>query len=208
MRIPGNGTGRRERRPLQSIAGAAAFLRSAASKKAVEGMLARGGLIGGICNGFQALLRTGLLPYGRFMEPNENMPALTHNVISRHMSRIVRVRVESSASPWLRKVRAGEIYCVPISHGEGRFVAPESALRELAENGQIITRYVDLKGEPTMAQDFNPNGSFAAIEGVCSPDGRIFGKMGHAERIGKGLYKNVPGGYDMGLFASAFEFFN
>ncbi|MBR3382537.1 MAG: phosphoribosylformylglycinamidine synthase [Clostridia bacterium] len=186
----------------------AAFLRNAASAKAVEGMLSRGGLIGGICNGFQALLRTGLLPYGKFVEPTEEMPALTHNVISRHMSRIVRVRVETSASPWLRNVRAGEVYNVPVSHGEGRFVAPEHVMRSLAENGMIITRYVDLKGVPSMDQEFNPNGSYGAVEGVCSPDGRIFGKMGHAERIGEGLYKNVPGVYDMKLFASAYDFFN
>ena len=186
----------------------AAFLTSPACRAAVEALLSRGGLMGGICNGFQALLRTGLLPYGRFTEPSSEMPALTHNVIGRHQSRIVRVRVETSASPWLRNVRAGEIYCVPISHGEGRFVAPEPVIRSLAENGQVITRYVDQNGWPTMDILHNPNGSYAAIEGVCSPDGRIFGKMGHAERIGEGLYRNVPGCYDMRLFNSAFEFFN
>ena len=186
----------------------AAFLRSADCAASVEKLLSRGGLIGGICNGFQALLRTGLLPFGRIVEPTADMPALTHNVISRHMSRIVRVRVETSASPWLRNVRAGEIYNVPISHGEGRFVAPEGVIRQLAESGQIITRYVDHSGEPSMDQSFNPNGSYAAIEGVCSPDGRIFGKMGHAERIGDRLYKNVAGVYDMRLFESAFDFFN
>ncbi len=186
----------------------AAFLRNADCAASVEKLLARGGLIGGICNGFQALLRTGLLPYGKFMEPTADMPALTHNVIARHMSRIVRVRVETSASPWLRGVRAGEVYNVPISHGEGRFVAPAEVIRALAQNGQIITRYVDHSGKPSMDQSFNPNGSFAAIEGVCSPDGRIFGKMGHSERIGDGLYKNVAGVYDMHLFGSAFDFFN
>jgi phosphoribosylformylglycinamidine synthase len=186
----------------------AAFLGSEECRVSVEKMLARGGLAGGICNGFQALLRTGLLPYGRFMEPAADMPALTHNVIGRHQSRIVRVRVETNDSPWLRCVRSGEIYCVPISHGEGRFVAPEDVLKDLAANGQIITRYVDSEGEPTMDALYNPNGSYGAIEGVCSPDGRIFGKMGHAERIGEGLYKNVPGCYDMGLFRSAYRFFN
>ena len=186
----------------------AAFLRNENCRRAVEGMLSRGGLAGGICNGFQALLRTGLLPYGKFVEPSADMPALTHNVIGRHMSRIVRVRVETNASPWLRNVRPGEIYCVPISHGEGRFVAPESVLKELAASGQIITRYVDPEGEPTMLSDHNPNGSYGAVEGVCSPDGRVFGKMGHAERIGAGLYRNVPGVFDMGLFRSAYEFFN
>ena len=185
----------------------AAFLRSEDCRRAVEDMLKRGGLIGGICNGFQALTRTGLLPYGKFVEPTADMPALTHNVIGRHQSRIVRVRVETSASPWLRKVRAGEIYCVPISHGEGRFVAPREVLLKLAENGQVITRYVDASGEPTMDVLFNPNGSFGAIEGIMSPDGRIFGKMGHSERIGAGLYKNVTGVYDMKLFESAYDFF-
>ncbi|MBR0135899.1 MAG: phosphoribosylformylglycinamidine synthase subunit PurQ, partial [Clostridia bacterium] len=186
----------------------AAFIRNAECARSVEALLKRGGLIGGICNGFQALLRTGLLPFGRITEPREDMPALTHNVIGRHQSRIVRVRVETSASPWLRNVRAGEVYCVPISHGEGRFVAPASVIGELASEGQIITRYVDASGEPSMDIAFNPNGSYGAIEGVCSPDGRVFGKMGHAERIGEGLYKNVPGVYDMRLFESAFDFFN
>ena len=185
----------------------AAFLRNAECEKAVTGMLSRGGLMGGICNGFQALLRTGLLPCGRFTQPSAEMPSLTHNVIARHMSRIVRVRVETSSSPWLRNVRRGEIYSVPISHGEGRFVAPENVIRELAEKGLVITRYVDENGMPTMDMPYNPNGSYSAIEGVMSPDGRIFGKMGHAERIGEGLYRNVAGVYDMRLFESAYDFF-
>ena len=186
----------------------AAFIGSAECRRSVEAMLARGGLLGGICNGFQALLRTGLLPYGRFTSPAEDMPTLTHNVIGRHMSRIVRVRVETSASPWLRNVRRGEVYCVPISHGEGRFAAHPDVIRKLAENGQIITRYVDASGVVSMDMSVNPNGSIASIEGIMSPDGRIFGKMGHSERIGDGLYKNVGGVYDMGLFESAFDFFN
>ena len=185
----------------------AAFIRNAECARAVEGMLERGGLIGGICNGFQALLRTGLLPFGRIVAPTEDMPALTHNVISRHMSRIVKVRVETSNSPWLRNVRAGEVYNVPISHGEGRFVAPKSVIEALAADGQIITRYVDDNNEPSMEQLFNPNGSYGAIEGICSPDGRVFGKMGHSERIGDGLYKNVAGNYDMKIFESAYDFF-
>ncbi len=186
----------------------AAFLRNAECAASVENMLARGGLAGGICNGFQALLRTGLLPFGRFAEPDADMPTLTHNTIGRHISRIVRVSVETSASPWLRNVRRGEIYCVPVSHGEGRFCAPKEVVEKLAENGQIITRYVDPSGRPSMDMEVNPNGSYAAIEGIMSPDGRIFGKMGHAERIGHGLYRNVHGVYDMRLFESAFEFFN
>ena len=185
----------------------AAFLGNPECRKSVEAMLSRGGLAGGICNGFQALLRTGLLPYGKFVEPFAEMPTLTHNTIGRHISRIVRVRVETSASPWLRNVRRGEIYSVPVSHGEGRFCAPEAVIRELAEKGRIITRYVDANGVPSMDASANPNGSYAAIEGIMSPDGRIFGKMGHAERIGEGLYKNVGGVYDMRLFESAYEFF-
>ncbi|MCR5808216.1 MAG: phosphoribosylformylglycinamidine synthase [Clostridiales bacterium] len=186
----------------------AAFMMTPECRGAIEAMLSRGGLAGGICNGFQALLRTGLLPYGKFTVPTPEMPSLTHNVIARHMSRIVRVRVETNASPWLRNVRPGEVYCVPISHGEGRFVAPESVMKELAANGQIITRYSDPAGVPSMDMAVNPNGSYGAVEGICSPDGRIFGKMGHSERIGDGLYKNVPGCYDMRVFESAFDFFN
>ncbi|MBO4383821.1 MAG: phosphoribosylformylglycinamidine synthase [Clostridia bacterium] len=186
----------------------AAFLMNPEVRRSVEGMLARGGLAGGICNGFQALLRTGLLPFGEFCSMSPDMPALTHNLIGRHMSRIVRVRVETNASPWLRNVRRGEVYCVPISHGEGRFAASPEVIRTLAENGQIITRYVRASGVPDMDMSVNPNGSAAAIEGVMSPDGRIFGKMGHAERIGRGLYRNVGGIYDMGLFRSAYDFFN
>ena len=186
----------------------AAFLSNAECRRAVEDMLSRGGLAGGICNGFQALLRTGLLPYGKFVGMTEEMPTLTHNIIGRHISRIVRVVVETNASPWLRNVRRGEVYCVPVSHGEGRFAAPESVIRSLAENGQIITRYAEASGRPSMEMSVNPNGSVAAIEGIMSPDGRIFGKMGHSERIGAGLYKNVEGVYDMRLFESAFGFFN
>ena len=186
----------------------AAFLRNPECAASVEAMLARGGLAGGICNGFQALLRTGLLPYGKFTDLGKDMPTLTHNTIGRHISRIVRVMVETSASPWLRNVRRGEIYCVPVSHGEGRFCAPKEVIAALAENGQIITRYVDPSGVPSMDMEVNPNGSYAAIEGIMSPDGRIFGKMGHAERIGAGLYRNVHGVYDMRLFESAFDFFN
>ena len=186
----------------------AAFLMNPSVMRSVEGMLSRGGLAGGICNGFQALLRTGLLPYGEFRTISEGMPTLTNNLIGRHISRIVRVRVETNASPWLRNVRRGEVYCVPVSHGEGRFAASPEVIRALADNGQIITRYVRASGVPDMDMSVNPNGSVSAIEGIMSPDGRIFGKMGHSERIGRGLYKNVGGVYDMGLFRSAFGFFN
>jgi len=185
----------------------ASFLRNDDCRRAVEGLLAREGLIGGICNGFQALVRTGLLPYGRFTEPSADMPVLAPNTIGRHQSQIVKVRVEQNVSPWLSMCRAGEVYRVPISHGEGRFAADEALLAELAASGQIITRYVDDDGQPSMSCKYNPNGSKWAVEGVCSPDGRIFGKMGHAERIGSGLYKNVPGRYDMRLFEAARRYF-
>ncbi len=177
-------------------------------KKAVTELLEqRGGLMAGICNGFQALIKLGLVPYGRIIEPDETCPTLTGNVIGRHQSRIVPVRVASNKSPWLAQTNVGDVYNVPISHGEGRFYATEQLIRDLAKNGQIATQYVDLNGIPTMDVHFNPNGSVYAVEGVTSPDGRIFGKMGHAERKGAGLYKNVPGDYDMKMFASAVAYF-
>ena len=185
-----------------------AFFRNAAVKKAVTGLLdSRGGLMAGICNGFQALIKLGLVPYGRIIEPDETCPTLTGNVIGRHQSRIVPVRVASNKSPWLAMTQVGDVYNVPISHGEGRFYASEELVRKLAQNGQIATQYVDLEGKPTMDVHFNPNGSVYAVEGITSPDGRIFGKMGHAERKGVGLYKNVPGEYDMKMFTSAVEYF-
>ena len=147
------------------------------------------------------------MPYGRILETDEHCPTLTFNTIGRHQSRIVRTRVASNLSPWLREAGAGNIYCVPISHGEGRFLAEEGLIRELEKNGQIATQYVDLEGNPTMDLRYNPNGSLCAIEGITSPDGRVFGKMGHSERIGKNLYKNVPGNYDIRMFASAVRYF-
>ena len=167
----------------------------------------RDGLICGVCNGFQALIKLGLVPYGKIIDTDENCPTLTFNTIARHQSRIVRVRVASNKSPWLSKTQVGEIYSVPISHGEGRFLASEELIRQLAANGQIATQYVDLAGNATGDVHFNPNGSAFAVEGICSPDGRVFGKMGHAERIGSGLYKNVPGAYDMHMFSAAVEYF-
>jgi phosphoribosylformylglycinamidine synthase len=185
-----------------------AFFRSAAVKRAVGELLdQRGGLMAGICNGFQALIKLGLVPYGRIIDTDESCPTLTYNVIGRHQSRIVPVRVASDKSPWLAQTRVGDVYNVPISHGEGRFYASEELIRSLAANGQIATQYVDLAGRPTMDVHFNPNGSVFAVEGITSPDGRIFGKMGHAERIGAGLYQNVPGEYDMKMFASTVEYF-
>ena len=185
-----------------------AFFRSAAVKQAVGELLdQRGGLMAGICNGFQALIKLGLVPYGRILDTDESCPTLTYNVIGRHQSRIVPVRVASDKSPWLANTRVGDVFNVPISHGEGRFYASETLIRQLAENGQIATQYVDLAEQPTMDVHFNPNGSACAVEGITSPDGRVFGKMGHAERVGTGLYKNVPGDYDMKMFASAVAYF-
>ena len=185
-----------------------AFFRSAAVKEEVTELLEkRDGLICGICNGFQALIKLGLVPYGKIIDTDESCPTLTFNTISRHQSRIVRVRVASTLSPWLSRTKVGDIYSVPISHGEGRFLASEELIRSLAAKGQIATQYVDLEGRASGDVHFNPNGSAFAVEGICSPDGRVFGKMGHAERIGSGLYKNVPGNYDMEMFKAAVEYF-
>ena len=185
-----------------------AFFRNAAIKENVTKLLEqRDGLMLGICNGFQALIKLGLVPYGRILDTDENFPTLAHNIIGRHQSRIVRTRVASNNSPWLRNTQVGEIYNVAISHGEGRFYASEELARQLIANGQVATQYVDLQGNATADVRFNPNGSIFAIEGITSPDGRVFGKMGHSERWQTGLYKNVPGEYDMKLFRSAVEYF-
>ena len=167
----------------------------------------RDGLMLGVCNGFQALVKLGLLPFGEIRATDETCPTLTYNAIGRHQSSIVRTAVCSSLSPWLMETKPGEIYHVPVSHGEGRFVAPEDLLKRLEKNGQIATQYVNLDGLPTMDTAFNPNGSLWAIEGITSPDGRVLGKMGHSERVGPYLYRNVPGEYDMGLFRSAARYF-
>ena len=185
-----------------------AFFRNAAVKEQVTDLLEkRDGLMLGVCNGFQALIKLGLVPYGKIMDTDADFPTLTYNVIGRHQSRLVRTRVCSNKSPWLAGTKVGDIYTVPISHGEGRFLASEELVKKLAENGQIATQYVDLDGYATMDAAFNPNGSICAIEGITSPDGRVFGKMGHTERIGKELYRNVPGQYEMELFTSAVRYF-
>ena len=185
-----------------------AFFRNGAIKEEVTRLLEnRDGLMCGICNGFQALIKLGLVPYGRIMDTDENCPTLTFNRIGRHQSRIVRTRVASNNSPWLANTQVGDIYNVAISHGEGRFYASEELARQLIANGQVATQYVDLNGNATADVRFNPNGSIFAIEGITSPDGRVFGKMGHSERIGDGLYKNVPGNYDIQMFKSAVEYF-
>ena len=185
-----------------------AFFRNAEISEAVTDLLEkRDGLMCGICNGFQALIKLGLVPYGKIVDPEENGPTLTFNTIGRHQSRIVHTRVASNRSPWLSLTQVGEVYTVPISHGEGRFLASEELIRKMAANGQIATQYVDLEGNATMDIEFNPNGSLYAIEGITSPDGRVFGKMGHSERVGRGLYKNVPGNYDIRMFEAAVKYF-
>ena len=204
--IPGGFSGGDE--PDGSAKFITAFFRNPGVKDAVTELLERrDGLMCGICNGFQALIKLGLVPYGRILETDENCPTLTFNTIGRHQSRIVRTRVASNRSPWLALAEQGGIYSMPISHGEGRFLAGEDLIRTLSENGQIATQYVDLAGNPSMDLRFNPNGSLYAIEGITSPDGRVFGKMGHSERVGKDLYQNVPGNYDIRMFESAVKYF-
>ena len=204
--IPGGFSGGDE--PDGSAKFITAFFRNAAVKEAVTELLDnRDGLMCGICNGFQALVKLGLVPYGKIIDTDENCPTLTFNNINRHQSRIVHTRIASTKSPWLSLMNVGDIVNVPISHGEGKFLAsPELALK-LAENGQIATQYVDLNGNATSNIDFNPNGSIFAIEGITSPDGRVLGKMGHSERIAPGIYRNVPGEYDIRMFEAAVKYF-
>ncbi|MBQ4062598.1 MAG: phosphoribosylformylglycinamidine synthase [Christensenellaceae bacterium] len=205
--IPGGFSGGDE--PDGSAKFITAFMRNAVIKDGIHELLKqRDGLICGICNGFQALIKLGLVPFGEIIDTDETCPTLTFNTIGRHQSRIVRTRVASNLSPWLKNARVGEVYNVAISHGEGRFIASEELVKKLAANGQIATQYVDMDGDATTDILYNPNGSVCAIEGITSPDGRVFGKMGHSERIGEGLYKNVPGNYDIGMFKSAVEYFD
>ena len=204
--IPGGFSGGDE--PDGSAKFITAFFRNAAVKEGVTDLLDnRGGLMCGICNGFQALIKLGLVPYGKIIDTDENCPTLTYNTISRHQSKIVRTRVASNMSPWLSLTNVGDVYNVPISHGEGRFYCSEELVRELAARGQIATQYVDLNGNATTDVHFNPNNSVYAIEGITSPDGRVFGKMGHSERWNSGLYQNVPGNYDIKMFESAVKYF-
>ncbi len=185
-----------------------AFFRNEMIKEGVTNLLDnRDGLMCGICNGFQALIKLGLVPFGKIIDTDENCPTLTFNTIARHQSKIVRTRIASNKSPWLSSMNVGDIVNVPISHGEGRFIAPASVIEALVKNGQVATQYVDLKGKPTSDIRFNPNNSMLAIEGITSPDGRVIGKMGHSERYHNGLYKNVYGNYDIKMFASAVKYF-
>ena len=204
--IPGGFSGGDE--PEGSAKFITAFFRNQEISDAVSDLLEnRDGLMAGICNGFQALVKLGLVPYGKIMDTDASCPTLTYNTIGRHQSMLVRTRIASNMSPWLANTQPGEIYTVPISHGEGRFYASRELVEQLAKKGQIATQYVDLNGVPTMDIAANPNGSICAIEGITSPDGRVFGKMGHAERVGYGLYKNVEGDFNIGMFDSAVKYF-
>ncbi len=170
-------------------------------------LLERDGLVLGICNGFQALIKLGLVPYGEITPQREDSPTLTTNNIGRHVSKSVYTKVVTNKSPWLMKAELGSVYAIPASHGEGRFVANEAWIKKLFANGQVATQYVDLKGNPTMDEDFNPNGSYAAIEGITSPDGRVLGKMTHSERRGDGVAMNITGSQNQYIFESGVSYF-
>ncbi|MDY4077421.1 MAG: phosphoribosylformylglycinamidine synthase [Clostridium sp.] len=186
----------------------ATVFRNEKIKNAVMDLLNnRDGLILGICNGFQALIKLGLVPYGEIRDLEEDMPTLTYNNINRHMSSMIRTRISTKNSPWFSEVNLGDIHTVAISHGEGRFVASEELVKKLEENGQIATQYVDFDGNVSLNMPYNPNGSVYGIEGITSPDGRVLGKMGHSERIGENLYKNVPGDFDQKIFKSGVNYF-
>ena len=167
----------------------------------------RDGLVLGICNGFQALVKLGLVPYGKITTQKADSPTLTTNSIGRHISKSVYTKVVTNKSPWLQEAELGGVYAIPASHGEGRFVANDEWLRKLFENGQVATQYVDIDGNPTMDEDFNPNGSYCAIEGITSPDGRVLGKMAHSERRGDGVAINIYGQQDQKIFASGVNYF-
>ncbi|KHD37954.1 phosphoribosylformylglycinamidine synthase [Clostridium acetobutylicum] len=186
----------------------ATVFRNEKIKEAVMKLLnARDGLMLGICNGFQALIKLGLVPYGEIREIDENCPTLTYNNIGRHVSKIAYTKIVSNKSPWFSNVEIGDIHSIPISHGEGRFAASKEVVEELIKNGQIATRYVDLNGNSSYETEVNPNGSVLCIEGITSPDGRILGKMGHSERFSKGTYKNIIGNQDQKIFESGVQYF-
>ena len=161
----------------------------------------------GICNGFQALIKLGLVPYGKIVDMQPDSPTLTYNSINRHVSTLVQTRIASVKSPWMANVNAGDVFTIPVSHGEGRFIASPEMLEQLKANGQIATQYADFEGKASNSPYFNPNNSDWAIEGITSPDGRVFGKMGHSERIGMNLYKNVLGEMDQKIFESGVQYF-
>ena len=186
----------------------ATAFRNEKMKEAVHRLLnERDGLALGICNGFQALIKLGLVPEGRITGQDENSPTLTFNTINRHISKMVYTKVVTNKSPWLMEAELGRTYVNPASHGEGRFVANEEWIKKLFENGQVATQYVDEKGNPTMDEEWNVNGSYYAIEGITSPDGRCFGKMAHSERTGDGVAMNIYGEQDMRIFESGVKYF-
>ena len=167
----------------------------------------RDGLILGICNGFQALIKTGLVPYGEIREPEAGAPTLTFNDIGRHIARYATTRIASTKSPWLANCQVGDLHNIPFSHGEGKFFASAEDIKQLAANGQIATQYTDIDGNPSMNIAWNPNGSVYAIEGISSPCGRVLGKMGHTERRGDDVAKNIPGNKHQPLFKAGVDYF-
>ena len=185
----------------------AAFENERVKNAVMELLNNRDGLMLGICNGFQALIKLGLVPYGEIRKTDDTCPTLTFNTIGRHVSRIATTRISSVKSPWFSGVELGDIHQIAISHGEGRFVASPEVIAEMEKNGQIATQYVDLSGEPTYEMPYNPNGSYYAIEGITSPDGRVLGKMGHSERFKDGVFKNIPGNKDQKIFESGVKYF-
>ena len=204
--IPGGFSGGDE--PEGSAKFITAVFRNPAVLEAVNDLLQnRDGLMLGICNGFQALIKLGLVPYGEICDQKPDSPTLTYNSIGRHVSTLVQTRIASVKSPWMAGVEAGDVFTIPVSHGEGRFIASPEMLEQLKANGQIATQYADLNGQVSGDPLYNVNNSDWAIEGITSPDGRIFGKMGHSERIGQNLYKNVIGRMDQKIFESGVKYF-
>ena len=183
------------------------ILRNAKVRSAIDQFIEKGGLIIGICNGFQALVKSGLLPYGNFEEVVETSPTLFYNDANQHVAKMVETRIANVNSPWLSGVQVGDIHAIPVSHGEGKFVVTDEEFEVLRNNGQIFSQYVDFTGQPSMDSKYNPNGSYHAIEGITSANGQIIGKMGHSERYETGLFQNIPGNKDQGLFASAVRYF-
>ena len=176
-------------------------------RAAIDSFIEKGGLIIGICNGFQALVKSGLLPYGNFEDATETSPTLFYNDANQHVAKMVETRIANTNSPWLAGVEVGDVHAIPVSHGEGKFVVTDEEFAELRDNGQIFSQYVDFDGKPSMDSKYNPNGSVNAIEGITSKNGQIIGKMGHSERYEDGLFQNIPGNKDQHLFASAVKYF-
>ena len=204
--LPGGFSGADE--PDGSAKFISAFLRSKKIAESIERLLnERDGLILGICNGFQALLKLGLLPYGKITTPSVNDPTLTDNLVGHHQSALINTKITSTLSPWMSKLNLGEVHKIAISHGQGRFMCEDGLLQKLIDNGQVCAQYVDDKGHASSLTSVNPNGSVANIEAICSADGRILGKMGHSERRGDNLYKNIEGFSYQQLFEGGVSYF-